>query len=551
MHTKHFNAQLVDLHQRRTYPAEVSIEDGRIAEIREIKKVPEDSGYLLPGFIDAHVHIESSMLPPAEFARLAMVQGTVASVSDPHEIANVLGVKGVEYMLAEARKTPFSICFGAPSCVPATSFETAGAVLAPGAVAELLANPDIGYLSEMMNFPGLLQGDPEVIAKMEAARRTGKPVDGHAPGLRGEDAKRYFAAGISTDHECFSYEEALEKAKLGVHILIREGSAARNFEELWPLIDQFPEQVMFCSDDKHPDELVHGHIDRLVARAIAKGCDLFDVLRAACLNPVKHYKLDIGLLRPGDPADFIRVDDLRDFRVRETWLQGVCVARNGQSLLNHQPAPAPNRFLVRPLTPSDFALPAAGSGSGSVRIIVALDGQIATEEARGKVPVKNGFLQADTEKDILKIAVVNRYASKARPAVGFVRGFGLRRGGLASSVAHDSHNIVAVGVDDASLSEAVNAVIRAGGGISATDGKGDTRLLPLPIAGLMSPLDGYTLAQQYARLDAWTKQELGCILQAPFMVLSFLALPVIPALKMTDKGLFDVGKFEFVPVGVQ
>jgi adenine deaminase len=545
------HTQLVDIHQRRIYPAEVTLENGQIAAVRELEEVQEGSGYLLPGFVDAHVHIESSMLPPAEFGRLAMVHGTVACVSDPHEIANVLGVKGVEYMLAEARKTPFRFCFGAPSCVPATGFEAAGAVLDAKAVELLLQNPEIGYLSEMMNFPGLLQGDPEVLAKMEAARRAGKSVDGHAPGLRGEEARRYFASGITTDHECFSYEEGLEKAKLGVHILIREGSAARNFEDLWPLISQFPEQVMFCSDDKHPDELVHGHIDRLVVRALAKGCDLFDVLRAACLNPVQHYGLEVGLLRPGDTADFIRVDDLQDFRIRETWLKGVCLARDGQSLLKHQSAPTPNRFLIQALTPSDFALPAGDSGSGSVRIIVALDGQIVTGEAQGTVPVKDGLLQTDKEKDILKIAVVNRYAKEARPAVGFVRGFGLQKGGLASSVAHDSHNIVAVGVDDASLSEAVNAVIGAGGGISATDGEGHTRLLPLPIAGLMSPLDGYMLAQQYAQLDNWTKQELGCRLQAPFMALSFLALPVIPALKMTDRGLFDVGKFEFVPVGVQ
>lgn len=547
MATTVITAHLVHLHARRIYPAEVTIENGRIQRIVEVAHAPTDAGYLLPGFVDAHVHIESSMLPPTEFARMAVVHGTVATVSDPHEIANVLGVAGVQFMLDEAQRTPVKFCFGAPACVPATGFETAGAVLDADAVERLLENSAIGYLSEMMNFPGVLHGDAQVLAKIAAAKRLGKPVDGHAPGLRGDAARRYFAAGITTDHECFTYEEGREKAQLGIHILIREGSAARNFEALWPLLHEFPAQIMFCSDDKHPDDLLHGHIDRLVARAVAKGCDLFDTLRAACLHPVQHYRLPVGLLREGDPADFIRVADLSEFRVLETYIGGVCVAANGQSHLPHQPSDTPNQFAALPRTPADFRLPAT-HGTGIVRVIRAWDGEIVTGSEEAHARLQDGMLLPYPAHDVLKIAVVNRYAPNEPPALGFVRGFGLQRGALASSVAHDSHNIVAVGTDDASLCAAVNAVIEARGGISATDGAGDTRVLPLPIAGLMSPADGYELAQTYARLDTWTKETLHCALRAPFMVLSFLALPVIPSLKMTDRGLFDVEVFGYAEV---
>lgn len=546
-------ANLVNLHERRIYPAEISIEGGKIQQIREIENAPPDAGFILPGFVDAHVHIESSMLPPAEFARLAVVHGTVATVSDPHEIANVLGAEGVEYMLREAARVPFRFCFGAPSCVPATAFETAGAVLDATEVKNLLQNPAIGYLSEMMNFPGVLHGDAEVLAKIAAARELGKPVDGHAPGLRGEDARRYFAAGIETDHECFTYEEGLEKAQLGVKILIREGSAARNFEALWPLLTLFPEQIMFCSDDKHPDDLVRGHINELAARAHRSGCELFDVLRAACLNPVEHYRLPVGLLREGDPADFIRISDLASFRVLETWIAGEKVAENGKSLLPRYEAATPNHFTALPKKPADFRIrqitrKADPEMPVSVRVIEALDGQIVTGSLEETLFTEEGFLLADPSRDLLKICVVNRYRPDVPPAIGFVKGFGLRQGALASSVAHDSHNIVAAGTDDDALCAAVNAVIEANGGIAAADGSGDTRVLPLPIAGLMSPMDGYALAEAYAELDAWTKTTLGCALRAPFMVLSFLALPVIPKLKMTDLGLFDVEQFGFVPV---
>jgi len=542
------SANLVDLHQRRIYPAEIRIKNGKILSICEITAVPKSAGYILPGFIDAHVHIESSMLPPSEFARMAVVHGTVATVSDPHEIANVLGNEGVAFMLEDAARSPLKFCFGAPSCVPATSFETAGAILDAADVEELLQNPDIGYLSEMMNFPGVLHNDPEVMAKIAAAKRLDKPVDGHAPGLRGEAAKSYFAAGITTDHECFSYEEGLEKARLGVKILIREGSAARNFEALWPLVQEFPAQVMFCSDDKHPDDLVKGHINQLAARAVAHGCDLFDTLRAACLNPIAHYRLPVGQLREGDPADFIRVADLQEFHVLETWIDGEKVAENGATLLPRLSVDAPNQFLAKPREAADFQL-FQQTASTKLRVIKVFDGEIVTGEIAGSVSeIRDGQYLPDVSQDLLYIAVLNRYTPNAKPALGFVQGFGLKCGALASSVAHDSHNIVAVGTSDEALAEAVNAVIQAKGGIAAINGTGDTRVLPLPIAGLMSQSDGWQLAEEYSLLDGWVKAELGCVLRAPFMSLSFLALPVIPKLKITDLGLFDVDRFGFVGV---
>lgn len=555
---------LVDIHQRRIYPASIQIENGIIATIEELDYLPPGSEYALPGFVDAHVHIESSMLPPTEFARMAVVHGTVATVSDPHEIANVLGSAGVHFMLENAAQTPLKICFGAPSCVPATNFETAGAVMHAAEVEALLALPEIGYLSEMMNFPGVLFKDEEVMAKIAAAKKLGKPVDGHAPGLRGDDASNYFSAGITTDHECFTYEEGLEKAQLGVKILIREGSAAKNFEALWHLLHEFPEQIMFCSDDKHPDDLIKGHINSLVARAIAKGCDLFDTLRAACLNPVIHYRLPVGLLRVGDPADFILVNDLQSFTVKQTFINGRVVSSEGKSALPHQSVTTPNEFHALPKMPEQFnlfhesILDPAGQSSVfpfmnegitlEVNVIEVEDGQIVTGHSVENLQVEDGIVLPSVEKDVLLIAVVNRYAADAAPALGFVRGFGLQEGALASSVAHDSHNIVAVGVSANAVCAAVNSIIAGTGGVAMVDGAGKSTAISLPIAGLMSDQDGYALAEAYQKLDEATKTELQCALTAPFMSLSFLALPVIPSLKMTDLGLFDVGKFDFIPV---
>lgn len=531
-------ANLVDIPARRIFPAEVTVVDGRIATIAEIAGGVE--GYLMPGFIDAHVHVESSMLIPSEFARLAVTHGTVATVSDPHEIANVLGVEGVEFMIANGKQVPFHFFFGAPSCVPATMFETAGAHIDADATGRLLADPDIGYLAEMMNFPGVLNGDPEVMAKIAHAHRLGKPVDGHAPGLKGELAKRYIAAGISTDHECFTREEALDKLACGMKILIREGSAAKNFDALIGLMHDHAEHLMFCSDDKHPDSLVLGHINDLSARAVALGHDIFNVLRSACLNPVEHYRMPVGQLRVGDAADFILVEDLTSFRVKRTWVSGQLVAEEGRSLIPSVPSARPNQFACSPKRPDQFRVPAA---TGDLMVIEALDGQLITPKKWMPPTAAAGAWVPDTEKDLLKIAVVNRYR-EAAPSVGWITNFGLKRGAIASSVAHDSHNIVAVGTNDEDLCAAINGVIHELGGISLADG-GDHRVLPLPVAGIMSDADAHTVADAYAAMDREAK-DLGSPLAAPYMTLSFMALLVIPHLKMSDLGLFDGDNFQLV-----
>ncbi len=537
-----YQGTIVDIHQRTLYWGEIIIEGDRIARIVALHQGDGGPPYLLPGFVDAHVHIESSMLPPAEFSRLAAVHGTVATVSDPHEIANVLGTDGVEWMLANAVGAAFPILFGAPSCVPATVFETAGATLDAGSVAELLADERIGYLSEVMNYPGVLAQDPEVMAKIAAARAVGKAIDGHAPGLKGADAAAYAAAGISTDHECVSLEEALDKITAGMHIIIREGSAARNFSALHPLLSTHPERVMFCTDDLHPDELIAGHINRIVARAVQSGYDLFDVLRAASLNPAQHYRLPIGLLRSGDRADFISVESLRTFTVLETFVAGRCVARQGEPLHKAVPCDSPNRWTATPVRPEDFLIPARSS---TIRVIGARDGQLITDHLTFDARSSSGFYAPDVERDLLLIAVVNRY-HPALPAVGFIHGFGLKQGALASSVAHDSHNIVAVGTSPDDLATAINALVACGGGVAVCQGT-NCHVLPLPIAGLMSNETGYRVAEQYSALDRQAK-ELGSTLRAPLMTLSFMALLVIPSLKLSDRGLFDGARFAFVPL---
>lgn len=534
---------IVDVLNRQIFYGAITIENGRIQSVKKIKG--ESDHYILPGFVDAHVHVESSMLIPSEFARLAVVHGTVATVSDPHEIANILGIEGVQYMIENGKQTPFKFNFGAPSCVPATSFETAGAVIDADGVAQLLQNPEIRYLSEMMNYPGVLFGDEEVLKKIEIAKKLGKPIDGHAPGLRGEDARRYIEAGISTDHECFRYEEALEKLKYGMKILIREGSAAKNFEALIPLLSQYPDQIMFCSDDKHPDDLIAGHINQLVSRAIQKGYDLMDALQAACVNPVKHYSLKVGLLQVGDPADFIITEELQHFIPKATYINGQLVAENGKTLLPRVEAPIINNFHVTPKIPDDFRIEAKFD---QIRVIKALNGEIVTESFIAKALIVNESPIADLENDILKIAVVNRYQD-ALPAVAFIQGFGLKQGAVASCVGHDSHNIIAVGVDDRAICQAVNLIIANKGGIAAVSDS-EEKVLPLPIAGIMTNEDGYAVATKYAEIDTFVKNTLGTRLDAPFMTLSFMALLVIPALKLSDQGLFDGTTFAFTNLWV-
>ena len=534
----------IDIRNRQIYPALVKVSDRKIAGITKLEETQQQ--FILPGFIDAHIHIESSMVSPAAFSQAAAVFGTVATVSDPHEIANVCGMEGIYYMIHNAKKAAVKIHFGAPSCVPATFFETAGAVISKENIKTLMQDPDIYYLAEVMNFPGVLNNDPELLAKIAAAKAAGKPVDGHAPGLRGTAAAQYIAAGMSTDHECTTIEEALDKLAHGMKILIREGSAAKNFDALVPLFKTHPQQLMFCSDDKHPDELAKGHIDQLVVRALAAGYDLFDVLHAACLAPIGHYQLQVGDMSIGAPADFIVVEDTHAFKVLKTYINGQLVAENGQSLEVYTRPDLINHFNRIPVQASDFSIQVdAALSEVRVNSMVALDGQLITLSEPAILAVENGAIGTDIKQDILKIAVVNRY-QEAPVSIGFIKNFGLQYGAIASSVAHDSHNIVVVGVDDQSMSEAVNAIIAHKGGISLSN-QTETICMPLPIAGLMTDKSAAEAAAEYELLDKAAKQT-GTKLKSPFMTLSFMALPVIPSLKMTDRGLFNVDSFNFTPV---
>jgi adenine deaminase len=534
---------LVDIFNQEIYPAAITIEDGKIKMIEPISEVVE--GYAMPGFVDAHVHIESSMLIPSEFARLAVVHGTVSTVSDPHEIANVMGIEGVYYMLDNAAKVPFKFNFGAPSCVPATSFETAGAEIGVEGIKELLANDSIKYLAEMMNYPGVIYEDPMVLAKIDAAKAAGKPIDGHAPGVVGEAIRKYISAGISTDHECFQLSEALEKLSLGMKIIIREGSAAKNFEALIDILPEHSANVMFCSDDKHPDDLIVGHINQLVARAVAADKPLFDVLRAACVNPVEHYGLDVGLLRVGDVADFIITKDLEDFEVQATYIDGQLVAKDGVSLIKQVEEKTINNFNIVPKKVSDFAI---APDTKNIQVIQAIDGALITKDFIASVMVEEGNVVSDLTQDVLKMVVVNRYEEQP-PAIAFINGFELKSGAIASCVGHDSHNIIAVGTSDEAICTAVNLIIENQGGISAVDAT-TQQVLPLPVAGIMTTDSGEVVAEQYATIDQFSKEVLGCTLRAPFMTLSFMALLVIPKLKLSDKGLFDGGDFKFTPLFV-
>jgi adenine deaminase len=530
--------QFVDIENKNIFSAEVSFADGKIVSVKE--KEHTIQYYILPGFVDAHIHIESSMLVPSEFARLAVLHGTVGTISDPHEIANVLGKEGVYYMIENGKKVSLKFHFGAPSCVPATTFETAGAVIDSDDIKELLSSPDINYLAEMMNYPGVLFDDDEVLKKIAWAKHFNKPVDGHAPGLRGKDAEKYISAGISTDHECFSFDEANEKLALGMKILIREGSAAKNFEALIDLLPEHYENMMFCSDDKHPDDLIVGHINQLCARAVAKGIDVFKVLQVACINPVKHYNMNVGLLQNNDAADFVVVEDLIEFKVLQTYINGELVAEKGQSFIESIPFEKPNNFNVSPKSVSDFRIEGT---SEKIRVIEALDGELITNEIHSSAILKNGNLISDVENDILKMAVVNRYQD-VKPSVAFIKNFGLKKGAIASSVAHDCHNIVVIGTSDEEICSAVNLIIENKGGVCAVNGS-QKKNLALPVAGIMSGKNGWEAGKEYQEIDAMAK-DLGCTLRAPFMTLSFMALLVIPDLKLSDKGLFSGEKFKFV-----
>lgn len=536
---KQITGHIVDVVSKRIFDGAITIEGDKITNIT-VESDVEDQ-FILPGFIDSHIHIESSMMLPSEFARLVIPSGTVACVSDPHEIANVCGVEGVEYMIENGRKSPLKFFFGAPSCVPATSFETSGFVINAAEIEKLLSNEDIHYLGEMMNFPGVLYRDKEVLGKLAAARKAGKPIDGHAPELSGELLKTYAETGISTDHECMTLAEALEKIGQGMKVIIREGSAAKNFDDLISLIAEHSENVMFCSDDKHPDDILkNGHMDNLARRAVNKGFNLFDILRPMTYNPVKHYKLNVGLLQKGDNADFIIVEDLKNFKVNTTFINGVMVASNGSVCYGrYTPDKIINNFKALPIEEKQLFVPVVGE---KLKVILAEDGQLYTRSTTVKPKVEDGNVVSDIENDILKIVVYNRYVD-AKPAIGFIKNFGLKKGALVSTVAHDSHNIVAVGTSDREIALAINRVIESKGGIIASCGD-EFSLMPLPVAGLMSDLDGLKVAEMYQTTDNFAKQ-LGTNLSAPFMTLAFMSLICIPELKLGDKGLFEILKLSF------
>lgn len=534
---------VVDIQNKRIFKGEIEVQNKKITSIKETDHSIET--YIVAGFVDAHIHIESSMVVPSEFAKIAVTHGTVATVSDPHEIANVLGVQGVDFMIENGKKVPLKFNFGAPSCVPATSFESAGAVINSEDIKRMMQNPDIKYLAEMMNYPGVLFDDDEVLKKIASAKEYNKPIDGHAPGLRGNDLTKYINAGISTDHECFTYEEGLEKLQKGMKVIIREGSAAKNFDALINLLPEHYENMMFCSDDKHPDDLLLGHINQLCERAVAKGIDVFKVLQVACINPVKHYNLEVGMLQKGDFADFIVLEDLKKFKVLQTYINGELVAENGKSIIKSVDFEVLNNFDCDKKQIEDFAF---YSASEKIRVIEALDGELVTNKIETNSLIKNGNLVSNTQDDILKITVVNRYKN-TEPAIAFIKNFGLKKGAIASSVGHDSHNIIAVGASDEMICKAVNLLIENKGGICAVT-KQQEKVVPLPVAGIMSDKPAKEIGKLYAELDKMAKQ-MGSTLQAPYMSLSFMALLVIPSLKLSDKGLFDGNTFKFTSLEVK
>ncbi len=544
MNNLKIGGKIVDVVNKKITRGDLFVENGRVVSIIPNDNVPDQ--YVMPGFIDAHVHIESSMLLPTQFARVAVRHGTIAAVSDPHEIANVCGIQGVLFMIENGNKTPFHFYFGAPSCVPATPFDNAGSVIDDKDVAGLLERDDIYFLSEMMNFPGAVRGDSQILNKIKEAIKLGKKIDGHAPGLSGADLKKYIKRGISTDHECIIYSEAVEKIKAGMKILIREGSAARNMKELLPLLREFPDKIMFCTDDSHPDTLIKRHINFIVKEALSQGYDLFDVLRAASFNTIEHYGLNVGLLRVEDKADFIVVDSLDKMNVITTYINGEIVFENSLvQMPDVKPAEIPNNFNARNVSVDDLKVEGKGN---LIRVIELIDGELYTKALICEAKIENGLLVSDLSKDIIKLVVLNRYKPQ-KPQIAFVKGFGLSYGAMAGSIAHDSHNILAVGVHDDDIVSAVNNVIESKGGL-AIHYKNTSMKLPLPVAGIMSLENAEAVAEKFGNLEI-TAKKMGSTLQSPFMALSFLSLLVIPELKLGDKGLFDVNKFEFVELFVE
>ncbi|MDP4204528.1 MAG: adenine deaminase [Bacteroidota bacterium] len=537
---KEIKGKILDVFKRKIFSGIIQIKDGKIININECEV--DDDCLILPGLIDSHVHIESSMLLPSSFSKLIVPRGTVAVVCDPHEIANVCGEEGIEYMIEDGKRVPLKFFFGVPSCVPATLLEHSGAILNSQTVERLIERDDFYFLAEMMNYPGVINNDEEVIKKIRASQKVNKPIDGHAPDLSGQSLNEYANKGILTDHECSSLEEAVEKINLGMHILIREGSAAKNFEKLYPLISEYPDKVMFCTDDSHPDDLLQkGHIDSLIKRGLKLGLNIFDLIRVSSVNAVLFYKLPVGLLRVGDKADFIVVDNLDDFNIQRSYIDGECVYDSGRLLYTTDENNELNNFQLQSVNIEDIKIK---NQNKTVRVIEIEEGQLLTKKSYFKIKSNEEFISADLENDILKVVVVDRYQEKSIPQVGFIKGFGLKKGAFGSSIAHDSHNLIVVGVDDESIYKVLLRLIQNKGGLVVCDEK-QIFDLKLKIGGLMSSEEGEVVSQKYAFLNEKIHQQ-GCILNSPFMTLSFMSLLVIPHLKIGDRGLFDVDKFEFI-----
>lgn len=537
---KTIRGNLVDIINRKTYGAIITLNDGRISHIQKTGSV--ECQYILPGFIDAHVHIESSMCTPANFGAIACKHGTIGIVADPHEIANVLGVEGIDFMINNTKGLPFYYWIGVPSCVPATSFESSGATINAATTQKLLQRDDLHFLAEMMNYPGVIGNNAEVMNKIKSAQEAGKPVDGHFPNGKGEALADYIQKGITTDHECATIEEGRERCVLGMYVQIREGSAAKNFNALHPLLKEFPEKVMFCSDDIHPNTLMKRHINELVKRALALGYDLYNILRAASYNQAKHYGIPAGFLQEGDPADFIITDNLTSLNIKGTYVKGECIYNDSVILFPKKEITLINKFYAQPVSVKDMEVK---SQSDKIRVIVCSDGNLDTSEEILAPTTQEGLAISDTSQDLIKIVVINRY-QQAPPSIGFIKGTGLKRGAVAQSIMHDSHNIIALGCTDKELAAAINEVIEQKGGICVINGT-ETNLLPLPIAGLLSPLPLDEIDTRYSIIEN-KMHELGSKLSSLQMTLSFMGLLVIPSLKLGDKGLFNGDTFSFTPL---
>ncbi|MCF8357528.1 MAG: adenine deaminase [Prolixibacteraceae bacterium] len=537
---KIIEGNIVDVVKREIFKGRIFFENN-ISKIERIEYV-NDTNFILPGFIDAHLHIESTMLTPVEYSKIALKHGVIAAITDPHEIANVCGIDGINYMIDNAKKTPMKIYFGAPSCVPATPFENNGAIISAKEIEALFKSKKCFQLSEMMNFPGVINDDKDVWEKIKVAKKYNRKIDGHAPLLSGEGLKKYIEAGISTDHETTKLDEALEKIKDGMKIILRNSSASRDFLHLISLIETHPNKTMMCTDDCHPDDLEKGYINEMVKTAIEKGYNVFDVISIASKNAKDHYGTETGLLQLYDPADFIVIDNFKNFNIKKVFVNGIEQLNEDPIKKQNPKNEIINNFHQNKIFLNDVRFPSKNKKINAIRII---EDSIITKKEKYQIKENVEYFESETEDDILKIVIVNRY-KKAKPTVGFVNGFNLKKGAIGSSVAHDSHNIVVIGVSDKEICKAISSIQESKGGLVAVNGN-ETHLLPLPIGGIMSDKSCEEVSRQYKSLNNIAK-EMGCKIHAPFMTLSFMSLLVIPEIKIGDMGLFDVNKFSFINV---